>query len=314
MPLIKKIKCLLPVFTLILLGCNTENEKKTDAPKLESSVIEKIDSSNYLFLDYYFGMNLEQYEKTSKNLIKSGKIKKTKDTTENIYSYKYYVGKQILDVIIRPNFISQKDKSGYFVKLVGIGLICTSSINNKPMSEKEIDKALYDLYNDKYGQPIELFEEFNIIRNAKNISNKPFFEDFWRLPTRNIEIENDFLEKLNNTYYKGEKYFRWDNSNKIVNISMDYSLVHTKSNYEIEKNYWKKAYNTEFKMTKDEFDYKERKFIEKAEANNVEIKIYYANAKDLKMKESKQRIQDSINTIKTKKNLNAIITNNKADI
>ena len=272
----EKIKCLLLVSTVILLGCNTENEKKTDAPKLESSVIEKIDSSNYLFLDYYFGMDLDQYEKTSQNLIKSVKIKKTKDTTENIYLYKYYVGKQIFDFIIRPNFIYQKDKRGYFLKLVGIGLICNSIINNKPMSTKEIDKALHDLYTDKYGKPIELFEEFNIIRNAKNLSNKPFFEDFWRLQTRNIKIENDFLEKLNNTYYKGEKYFRWDNSNKIVNISLHYTLVHTKSNYEIEKNYWKRATNTEFKMTKDEFDYNERKFIEKAEANNVEIKIYYA--------------------------------------
>ncbi len=308
MSVMKKIKCLLLIFTLILLGCKTENEKKTDAPKLESSVIEKIDSSKYLFLDYYFGMNMEQYEIISKNLVKSGKIKKTNDSS-NIHIYHILFGSQLLEASIIPDFSPN---------LVGIGLLCNSTIDKKPLTSKQIDKELYNMFSDKYGKPNELFESdlitFFINKKILNISNKPFFEDFWRLQTRNIKIENDFLEKLNNTYYKGEKYFRWDNSNRIVNISLHYTLVHTKGNYEIEKNYWKRATNTEFKMTKDEFDYNERKFIEKAEANNVEIKIYYANAKDLKMKESKQRIQDSINTIKTRKNLNSIITNNKADI
>jgi hypothetical protein len=308
----EKIKCLLPLLTLILLGCNSENEKKTDAPKLEPSIIEKIDSSNYLFLDYYFGMSYEQFEKTSKSLFVSGRIQRTKDTTENIYQYKYYVGKQFLDVIIRPDFVYQKDKRGNSYKLGGIGLICNSTINHKPMSTKEIDKMLYDLYTDKYGKPIELFEEYKIFRNVQNISNAPFFKDFWMLRSSTIKLENDFYEK--ETYFKGEKYFRWDNSNRIVNISLGYSLEHTKSHYEIYKAYWERTYNKKFNMTKDEFEYRERKFREKAEANKVEIKIYYANAKDLKMREDKQRTEDSTLKANAKKKLNSVINQNKSDI
>ena len=132
------------------------------------------------------------------------------------------------------------------------------------------------------------------------------------LRSSTIKLENDFYEK--ETYFKGEKYFRWDNSNRIVNISLGYSLEQTKSHYEIDKAYWERTYNKKFNMTKDEFEYRERKFREKAEANKVEIKIYYANAKDLKMREDKQRTEDSTLKANAKKKLNSVINQNKSDI
>jgi hypothetical protein len=299
MSVMKKIKCLLLIFTLILLGCNTENEKKTDAPKLESSIIEKIDSSNYLFLDYYFGMNLEQYKKTSENLIKSGKIKKTNDTN-NIYIYHIYVGSQLLEASIIPDFSPN---------LVGIGLLCKSAIDKKPLTAKQIDMELCNMYSDKYGKPDELFESdlinFFINKKILNISNKPFFDSYlWKFPGNKNEHQS-ILDKTHTPQDREVKYFCWKNSNKIINMNLNYK-------------YYPPAImgkmlaspKADGNITDKEYEI----WLSKQETNNVEIKIYYANAKDLKMREDKQRTEDSTLKANAKKKLNSVIKQNKSDL
>jgi hypothetical protein len=55
-------------------------------------------------------------------------------------------------------------------------------------------------------------------------------------------------------------------------------------------------------------------WLSKQKSNNVEIRIYYANAKDLKSRELKKRNEDSVIIINAKKKLKSILENNKKDI
>ena len=136
-------------------------------------------------------MNLEQYKKTSENLIKCGKIKKTNDTN-NIYIYHIYVASQLLEANIIPEFSPN---------LVGIGLLCKSAIDKKPLTSKQIYMELYNMYSDKYGKPDELFESdlitFFINKKILNISNKPFFDSYlWKFPGN----KNEFQSILDKTH------------------------------------------------------------------------------------------------------------------
>lgn len=293
-------KLLFQIISILLLSCNSENEKNSDISKLELNNIEQIDSSNYLFLDYYFGMNKEKFEKTSENLMKSGKIKKTNDTN-NIYKYHIYVGGQILEADIIPEFSPN---------LVGIGLLCNSSINNKPLTLKQIDRELYNMFSDKYGKSDELFESDEItfyLSNKKilNISNEPFFDTFfWILPKKKNELQS-IPDKTHSPQDREDKYFCWKNSYKTINMNLNYKYYPPNIMGKMLA-----SRNADGEITDKEYEI----WLSKQKSNNVEIRIYYANAKDLKSRELKKINEDSVIIINAKKKLKSILENNKKDI
>jgi hypothetical protein len=124
------------------------------------------------------------------------------------------------------------------------------------------------------------------------------------LPKKQNELQS-IPDKTHSPQDREVKYFCWKNSYKTINMNLNYKYYPPDIMGKMLA-----STNADGEITDKEYEI----WLSKQKSNNVEIRIYYANAKDLKSRELKKRNEDSVIIINAKKKLKSILENNKKDI
>jgi hypothetical protein len=305
-------RCLIITLLIVLIGCN-DKEIKNDIPKETVDIIEKIDTSDYLILGYYFGMTKNQFKNHSQDLLNVNKIKKSTVDT-NFYTYSIYSGGKVVEMTICPNFTYSSVLKTE--QLEGIGLQVKSSIEKTQMMSGEIDSEILKFYTDKYGKPIVLDlgdEHNNVIKNdyssiERDLSIKPLFETFWIIKdpdTFDVIKESSRKENVSVYKIKDEKYWRWKNKDKTINLRYTYSFLGSYSVFN--------KLDDKKKGKKILTDAEAKAELNNKQPNELMIKVYYSNTKDLNSRAAKQKTKDSLNILKAREKV-VRAKNNKSDL
>lgn len=155
------------VLSLFLFSCNKENNTQTDNNTTDT-LDDKIPSENLLhkdnlFLDYQFGMNIEEVDIITEDLIKLKKIRKNKDELfyDIFYNEKYYKAKMTLntDNYMYPNIlfniilsINNDNSESMELLLIGNKLSREETRTLTEKSSKDFEE-IKKMYTKKYGEP-----------------------------------------------------------------------------------------------------------------------------------------------------------------